>query len=87
VVVDHAIDVAARAGEEVINADEDGAVLEQALAKMRAEKSGAAGHNHAGFEMHIPQPLERVRNQFAADRSDAAASPLRGRTYAVDLGR
>ena len=87
VVIDHAIDVAACAGEKIIDADDVGAVLEQALAKMRAEKSGAAGHKHAGFEMHIPQPLERVRNQFAADRSDDAASPLRGRTYAVDLGR
>ena len=52
-VVDHAIDVAAGAGEKVIDADDIGAVFEQALAQMRAEKSGAAGHNHAGFEMHI----------------------------------
>src|SRR5262249_16350127 len=59
VVIDHSIDVAARTSEIVIDADDIGAVLEQALAKMRAKKSGAPSHNHAGFEMHIQQPLER----------------------------
>ena len=59
VVIDHAIDVAACAGEIVIDADDIGAVFKQTLAKMRAEKSGAASHNHAGFEMHSQLPLER----------------------------
>ena len=58
-VVDDAIDVAAGAGEKVIDTDDIGAVLEQALAQVRAEKSGTAGHNHAGFEMHSQQPLKR----------------------------
>ena len=42
VVVDDTIDVAAGAGEKVIDADEVSAVLEQALTQMRAEKSGTA---------------------------------------------
>jgi hypothetical protein len=59
VVVDYAIDIAPGAGEEVIDADEVGAVLEQALAQMRAEKTGTAGHNHTGFEMHRPPPPKK----------------------------
>ena len=58
VVVDDAIDVAPGAGEKVIDADEVGAVFEQALAQMRAEKTGTAGHNHTRFEMHFQQPLK-----------------------------
>jgi hypothetical protein len=58
VVVDDPIDVAAGTGEKVIDADEVGAVFEQALAQMRAEKSGTAGHNHACFKMHYQQLLE-----------------------------
>src|SRR5438477_11499143 len=67
VVVDHAIDVAACAGEKVIAADEVGAILEQTLAQMRAEKSGTAGHNYTGFEMHSPTPPQRpgTRNGFS----------------------
>ena len=66
VVVDDAIDVAAGAGEKVIDADQVGAVREQALAQMRAEKSGAAGHNHPGFEMHLQQPLKQIRYPLRA---------------------
>jgi hypothetical protein len=68
VVVDDAIDVAPGAGEKVIDTDEVGAVFEQALAQMRAEKSGTAGHNHTGFEMHIQLPLERDQKPIAPDQ-------------------
>jgi hypothetical protein len=33
---------------------------------MRAEKSGTAGHNHAGFKMHLRRPLEQIRYPIAA---------------------
>jgi hypothetical protein len=58
VVADDAIDVASCPGEKVVDADEVSAVLEQALAQMRAEKPGAPGHNHACFEMHVQKPLK-----------------------------
>jgi hypothetical protein len=45
-------DVALGAGEEIVDADEVGASLQQALAQMRTEKSGSAGHENAFFEMH-----------------------------------
>ena len=45
-------DVALGAGEEIVDADEIGAALQQALAQMRAEKAGPAGHQNALFEMH-----------------------------------
>ena len=41
-VVKHALDVAC-AGKIIVDADNIGALLEQALAKVGAEKSGAAG--------------------------------------------
>jgi hypothetical protein len=44
--------------KKVVDADDIGAVLEQAFAQMRAEKSGATGHNHACFEMHVHKPLK-----------------------------
>jgi hypothetical protein len=43
-------------GEKVVDTDDIGPALEQAFAQMRAEKSGTAGHNHAGFKMHGRQP-------------------------------
>jgi hypothetical protein len=54
--------------KKVIDADEVSAVLEQALTQMRAEKSGTAGHNHTGFEMHIQLPLERDQKPIAPDQ-------------------
>ena len=57
VVIDHAIDIAARAGEIIVDADDVGPIFEQTLAKMRAEKTGASSHNHACFEMHARPPL------------------------------
>src|SRR6516225_3676222 len=55
-VIDDAIDVAAGAGEKIIDTNEVGAVFKQTLAQVRAEKTGAAGHNHTRFEMHKQQP-------------------------------
>src|SRR5262249_19056237 len=52
IVADEMGDVALGAGEEIVDADEVGATLQQALAQMRAEKAGTAGHQNALFEMH-----------------------------------
>jgi hypothetical protein len=52
VVVEQVLDVAARAGEVIIDARHAGAIFEQTIVKMRAEKSGAPGHQHACFKMH-----------------------------------
>ena len=49
----------ARAGEEVVDADDAGAARQQALAQVRAEESGAARDQHAFFEVHprsFPKP-------------------------------
>ena len=51
-VVEQRLDVVAGAGEEVVDADHVGAHVEQPLAEMRAEESGAAGDQDALFEMH-----------------------------------
>jgi hypothetical protein len=40
------LDIAARAGEEIVDAEHFIAVGEQAVARMRAEKAGPAGHQH-----------------------------------------
>ena len=56
-VIDDAIDIAARTGEIVIDADDIGVIFEQTLAKMRAKKSGAARYNDACFKMHVKHPL------------------------------
>jgi hypothetical protein len=45
-------DVAFGAGEEIVDSDEVGASLQQALAQMRAKKAGPAGHENGFFEMH-----------------------------------
>ena len=42
------------AGEEIIDADDVGALVQQALAEVRAQEAGAAGHQNALFEMHVP---------------------------------
>jgi hypothetical protein len=47
------LDITARAGEEVVDADNGRSVSKQALAEMRTEKASAAGYEHAFFEMHI----------------------------------
>ena len=46
------VDIAPRAGEIIIDADDAGAGVKQTLAEMRAEKSGAAGDQYALFEVH-----------------------------------
>jgi hypothetical protein len=55
-VIEQVIDVAARAGEKIIDADDAGAVLEQSLAKMRTQKSSPAGHKYARFKVHASSP-------------------------------
>jgi hypothetical protein len=54
------LDITARAGEEIVDADDDRSVGQQALAEMRTEKASAAGDEHAFFEMHI----SRIRRLF-----------------------
>ena len=51
-VIEQVLDVAAGAGEEIVDADDIGALGQQALAQMRAEEAGAAGDQNALFEMH-----------------------------------
>jgi hypothetical protein len=51
-VADDMGDVALGAGEEIVDTDEIGAALQQALAQMRAEKARPAGHENSLFKMH-----------------------------------
>ena len=46
------LDVAPRAGEEIVDADDFRALRQQAVAQMRAEEAGAAGHHDALLQMH-----------------------------------
>jgi hypothetical protein len=43
-VIEQVLDIATRAGEEIVDADNDGAVAQQALAQVGTEKTGAAGN-------------------------------------------
>jgi hypothetical protein len=49
--IEHALDVTPRSGEIIIDADDIGALLEQTLAEMRAEKSGSSSDQHTRFEV------------------------------------
>jgi hypothetical protein len=49
---DQVLDIALGPGEEIVDTDDIAARREQALAQMRAEKSGTAGDQDALFEMH-----------------------------------
>src|SRR5439155_11082649 len=49
---DEVLDVAADAGEEIIDADDIALPGDQPLAQVRAEKPGTAGDQNAFFQMH-----------------------------------
>ena len=51
--IEHALDVTTCAGEIIIDADDIGALLEQTLAEMGAEKSGSSGDYDTRFEMQF----------------------------------
>jgi hypothetical protein len=51
-VIEEMLDVASRAGEKVVRAENVGAKLDQALTEMRANKSSSPRHQHTCFEMH-----------------------------------
>ena len=53
---EHDLDIAARASEIIINADDIGARLEQALAQVGAQKSGAASNQYTSFEVQVESP-------------------------------
>ena len=46
-VIEQMLDIAPGAGEEIVEADDFRALRQQALAQMRAEKTGATGHQNA----------------------------------------
>jgi hypothetical protein len=50
------VDVATRAGEEIVDADDDRSIGEQALTEMRAEEAGTAGDQCAFLEVHLISP-------------------------------
>jgi hypothetical protein len=45
-VIEQMFDVAAGAGEKIIEANDIGALCQKALAQMRTEEAGAAGHQN-----------------------------------------
>jgi hypothetical protein len=53
VVVQKAIDIAARSGEIIIDANDAGTLFEQSLAAMGAKKSDPASYQYPSFEMHV----------------------------------
>jgi hypothetical protein len=53
-VVEQMIDVALRAGEEIIDANDVRAACEQAIKEMRAEEASTPGNQYAHFKIHVP---------------------------------
>jgi len=52
-VVEQMLDVRARAGKKVVEANDVGALRQQAFAQVRPEKSGAVSNKDSSLEMHI----------------------------------
>ena len=55
-VIEQRFDIAARAGEKIIDTNDLCAGSEQPVAQMRTEKAGTACHQNAFFEMHRKIP-------------------------------
>src|SRR5262245_43762807 len=55
--VEQVLDIATRTSEEVIDADDDRSIGEQAFAKMRAEETSTARHQYSLLKVHIVTPL------------------------------
>src|ERR1700722_13131223 len=89
--IEDAIEIAPRACEEIIGADDACPLFDQALAKVRAEKSSSAGHQHASLKMHreklrVNRALgSALRDRGAWDRGYAAdrTMPSYGLIYAL----
>jgi hypothetical protein len=63
--------VAACAGEEIIDTDDNCSLLQEALAKMRSEKAGPTRDQDAFLEMHdslpnLSQPFDVTNREPAA---------------------
>ena len=54
--IEHALDVTTCSGEIIIDANDAGALLEQTLAEVGAEKSGASSDQHTRFEVQPQSP-------------------------------
>ena len=57
VMVEQMVDVAPRAGEEIVDAYDIRAVRNQPFTEMRTEKAGPPGNHDAGFKMHVRIPF------------------------------
>jgi hypothetical protein len=77
VVIEQMVDIALRAGEEVVDANDVRALREQAIAEVRAEEAGAPGNQYARFKRHVPQlPQFRKIHTTAGRALHPAARPL-----------
>jgi hypothetical protein len=56
-VIEQMLDIAARSGEEIVDAENICPEVQQTLTQMRAEKSSAARDEYARFKMHPPSPF------------------------------
>jgi hypothetical protein len=82
-VADQVLDVAPRAGEEIVDAEDLGALGEQAVAKMRAEEAGAPGHQNTLRKMAShPSPVSRLS---ASKRVACEIPAQRGRAAIVSI--
>ena len=54
-VVQQMLDIASGAGEKIVEANDLRPFGQQAFAKVRAQKTGAAGHQNPLLEMHQPR--------------------------------
>lgn len=69
--IEDAIEIAPRASEEIIGADHARALFDQALAKMRTEKSSSASHQHAILKMHSDKlPVNRALGSALRERGE-----------------
>jgi hypothetical protein len=53
-VIEQMIDIALRAGEEIVDAYDIPTIREQSLTEMRAEKASPPGDQYARFKVHVP---------------------------------
>jgi hypothetical protein len=50
------LDIPTRAGEEIIDADDDRSIGKQAFAEMGAEETGATCHQYSLLKVHLVTP-------------------------------
>jgi hypothetical protein len=70
-VIEQVLDVLSGAGEEIVDAEDIGALRQQPFAQMRPEKPGPARHQNAPLKMHTPSRRHAIFEPADAGRRTA----------------